>query len=241
MNMCLKKLYQIDDTEDNLNFDIEDFKDIQEILKDDDEEYSNYMLNDSSPEPIKFEVLSKKDSKYELVTRRIDSGRIRHKTIKNIDVYTSQIKNVKMAMETPSRSGVIIYTHFKGKTYFCLGVDSNFGDLTDFGGGMKKNETFINCGLRELEEESKGVFGEIKEEEIQSNMGVYSKNMMIMFIYRNVDMVKTKKDFKSNNEVSNIEWIETKDFIDIISGKGKRMYSRVRRVLQKVTDIICAL
>ena len=241
MNMCLKKLYQIDDTEDNLNFDIEDFKDIQEILKDDDEEYSNYMLNDSSPEPIKFEVLSKKDSKYELVTRRIDSGRIRHKTIKNIDVYTSQIKNVKMTMETPSRSGVIIYTHFKGKTYFCLGVDSNFGDLTDFGGGMKKNETFINCGLRELEEESKGVFGEIKEEEIQSNMGVYSKNMMIMFIYRNVDMVKTKKDFKSNNEVSNIEWIETKDFIDIISGKGKRMYSRVRRVLQKVTDIICAL
>jgi len=239
--MCLKKLYQIDDTEDNLNFDIEDFKDIQEILKDDDEEYSNYMLNDSSPEPIKFEVLSKKDSKYELVTRRIDSGRIRHKTIKNIDVYTSQIKNVKMTMETPSRSGVIIYTHFKGKTYFCLGVDSNFGDLTDFGGGMKKNETFINCGLRELEEESKGVFGEIKEEEIQSNMGVYSKNMMIMFIYRNVDMVKTKKDFKSNNEVSNIEWIETKDFIDIISGKGKRMYSRVRRVLQKVTDIICAL
>lgn len=241
MNMCLKKLYQIDDTEDNLNFDIEDFKDIQEILKDDDEEYSNYMLNDSSPEPIKFEVLSKKDSKYELVTRRIDSGRIRHKTIKNIDVYTSQIKNVKMIMETPSRSGVIIYTHFKGKTYFCLGIDSNFGDLTDFGGGMKKNETFINCGLRELEEESKGVFGEIKEEEIQSNMGVYSKNMMIMFIYRNVDMVKTKKDFKSNNEVSNIEWIETKDFIDIISGKGKRMYSRVRRVLQKVTDIICAL
>lgn len=241
MNMCLKKLYQIDDTEDNLNFDIEDFKDIQEILKDDDEEYSNYMFNDSSPEPIKFEVLSKKDSKYELVTRRIDSGRIRHKTIKNIDVYTSQIKNVKMTMETPSRSGVIIYTHFKGKTYFCLGVDSNFGDLTDFGGGMKKNETFINCGLRELEEESKGVFGEIKEEEIQSNMGVYSKNMMIMFIYRNVDMVKTKKDFKSNNEVSNIEWIETKDFIDIISGKGKRMYSRVRRVLQKVTDIICAL
>lgn len=241
MNMCLKKLYQIDDTEDNLKFDIEDFKDIQEILKDDDEEYSNYMLNDSSPEPIKFEVLSKKDSKYELVTRRIDSGRIRHKTIKNIDVYTSQIKNVKMTMETPSRSGVIIYTHFKGKTYFCLGVDNNFGDLTDFGGGMKKNETFINCGLRELEEESKGVFGEIKEEEIQSNMGVYSKNMMIMFIYRNVDMVKTKKDFKPNNEVSNIEWIETKDFIDIISGKGKRMYSRVRRVLQKVTDIICAL
>ena len=241
MNMCLKKLYQIDDTEDNLKFDIEDFKDIQEILKDDNEEYSNYMLNDSSPEPIKFEVLSKKDSKYELVTRRIDSGRIRHKTIKNIDVYTSQIKNVKMTMETPSRSGVIIYTHFKGKTYFCLGIDSNFGDLTDFGGGMKKNETFINCGLRELEEESKGVFGEIKEEEIQSNMGVYSKNMMIMFIYRNVDMVKTKKDFKPNNEVSNIEWIETKDFIDIISGKGKRMYSRVRRVLQKVTDIICAL
>ena len=58
----------------------------------------------------------------------------------------------------------IVLLHFEGKTYFCLGIDSNFGDLTDFGGGMKKNETFINCGLRELEEESKGVFGEIKED-----------------------------------------------------------------------------
>ena len=223
--MCIKS-----QDEHNLEFDISDFKDIEEILNSDDEEL----------EPIKFDVL-KKDSKYELVTRRIDSSRIRHKIVKNIDVYTSQIKNVKMEMENPVRSGVIIYTHSKGKTYFCLGVDSSFGDLTDFGGGMKKNETVVECGLRELEEESQGVFGKILETDVANNLAVYSKNMMIMFVYKNVDMQKTKTDFSGSDEVSTIEWFETKDFTDIISGKGKRMYSRVKRVLQKVTDIISAL
>ena len=150
-----------------------------------------------------------------------------------------------MNMENPVRCGVIVYTHYKGKTYFCLGVDSSFGDLTDFGGGMKKNENVIECGLRELEEESQGIFGKIEEEEVKNDLGFYCKNMMIMFIHRKVDIVKIKEDFlnkiKENEEVSNIEWIETKDFIDIISGRGKRMYSRVKRILQKVTDIISAL
>lgn len=229
MNMCLKKT----EDENDLSFDIADFKFIEELLNDDQN-----LSEESSPEIIKFD---KFNSKYDLVTRRIDSTRIRHKVIKNIDVYTSQLKNVKMNMEMPIRSGVIVYTHYRGKTYFCLGVDNNFGDLTDFGGGMKKNETVIECGLRELEKESQGLFGEINIKEVENNLGVYSKNMMIMFIHRNVDIIKTKKDFKSNKEISNIEWLETKDFIETISGKGRRMYSRVRRVLQKVTDIISAL
>ena len=221
--MCIKKIFQLDeeDEDDDLDFNISDFKDIQEILCD------------------------KKDNKYQLVTRRIDSSRIRHKIVKNIEVYTSQLKNVKMNMENPVRCGVIVYTHYKGKTYFCLGVDSSFGDLTDFGGGMKKNENAIECGLRELEEESQGIFGKIEEEDVKNDLGFYCKNMMIMFIHRKVDIVKIKEDFsnkiKENEEVSNIEWIETKDFIDIISGRGKRMYSRVKRILQKVTDIISAL
>ena len=190
-------------------------------------------------------------NKYQLVTRRIDSSRIRHKIVKNLEVHSSLLKNVKIDMENPVRSGVIVYTHYQGKTYFCLGVDSSYGDLTDFGGGMKKNENVIECGLRELEEESQGIFGKIKEEDVKDCLGFYCKNMMIMFIQKNVDIKKIKNDFKSKirnvddvngpPEVSNIEWIESKDFINIVSGKGKRIYSRVRRILQKVTDIISAL
>ena len=63
------------DDENDLNFDIQDFKDIEEILNDDDNEE---ILNDDNEDKP-----NKKESKYSLITRRIDSNRIRHKTVKN--------------------------------------------------------------------------------------------------------------------------------------------------------------
>ena len=240
--------------EDNLEFDISDFKDIEDILNsselsnsESDSEsnhsneqiYDNYEINDVV-KPVK-----KNESKYKLITRRIDSNRIRHKTAKNLEVYTSLVKNVKMESDNPIRCGVIIYTHFNNKTYFCLGVDSAFGDLTDFGGGVKQNETIIEGGLRELEEESHNVFGKIYPEEVSDCMAFYTNNMMIVFIKRNVKINETKKNFKNivtdNSEVSDIYWIEKEDFISSISGKGRRIYSRVRKILYKVSDIIAAM
>ena len=222
--------------ESDLNFEIEDFKDIEEILNDntDDE-------NEKSESP------KKSESKYSLITRRIDCNRIRHKTVKNIEVYTSLLKNVKIELENPVRCGAIIYTQYKGKTYFWLGVDSSYGDLTDFSGGIKKDETPIQGGLRELKEESQNVFGDIDEKDIQDCTTFYTKNMMIIFIERNVDMEKVKFKFqekifgKTNVEVSNICWVEKEDFLNSINGKGKRIYSRVRKILSKVTDIISAM
>ena len=227
------------DDENDLNFDIQDFKDIEEILNDDDNEE---ILNDDNEDKP-----NKKESKYSLITRRIDSNRIRHKTVKNIEVYTSLLKNVKIELENPVRCGAIIYTHNKGKTYFCLGVDSSYGDLTDFSGGIKKEESLVEGGLRELEEESQNVFGDIKKEDIQDCMAFYTKNMMIIFIHRNVDMEEIKRNFqnrisgKTQLEVSNICWLEKEDFLNSVNGKGKRIYSRVRKILSKVPDIISAM
>jgi hypothetical protein len=68
--------------------------------------------------------------------------------------------------------------------------------------------------------------------------------MMIIFIEKQVDMEETKRNFnekiigKTDLEVSNIYWLEKEDFINSINGKGKRMYSRVRKILSKVTNII---
>src|SRR5436853_555485 len=84
-----------------------------------------------------------KENKFKQVTRRIDNGRIRHKSLKNVEVFTSALKNVKMVSDGPIRSGAIIYTHFQGKTYFALGQDSVYSDLTDFSGGKKQGESII--------------------------------------------------------------------------------------------------
>jgi len=197
-------------------------------------------------------------NKYRLITRRIDSNKIHHKSRKELEVFTSIVKNVKMEHESNIiRSGAIIYTHYKGKTYFCLGVDSEYGDLTDFAGGVKKEEAVIVGGLRELYEESQGVFGKLTYEDIKNCLAFYTNNMIIMFIRLDIDMNQTKQDFvrsvrtKMRNynttenieqiEVSNIMWLDIHEFLNCISGRGHTLYSRVRRILSKVTEIIQAL
>ncbi len=241
--------------EENIDIDISQFKDIEAILnstsedEDDEQEHiEKETLDESSEEELK--KLSprlnkkRKENKYKLVTRRIDNNKIRHKSVRNIEVFTSAVKNVKMDSDGPIRSGAIIYTHFQGKTYFALGQDSIYGDLTDFSGGKKQNETIIEGGLRELEEESLGVFGKLGVSDVKESTGFYCNNMLIMFIHLNVDMTAIVKEFnlrlcsKGNVEVNGIIWLEKKDFIDTVNGKGKRLYSRVRRILSKVTEII---
>lgn len=195
----------------------------------------------------------KKNSKYKLINRRIDFNRIRHKKLNNLEVHTSVCKNIRIDFEGPIRSGAIIYTHHLGKTYFCMGIDSCYGDLTDFAGGVKKGESILTGGLRELHEESLGIFGELGEMDIAENLSFYSNNMVIMFIRLDVDIEKTKNDFwyrvkekedaqfASKLEVSDICWLDKKDFLDSISCKGRKMYNRVQKILSKVTEIISAL
>ena len=184
---------------------------------------------------------------YRLINRRIDYSKIRHKNAKSLEVHTSICKNVKLWGDHPLRSGAIIYTHHEGKTYFCMGEDASYGDLTDFAGGVKKGESILEGGLRELEEESQGVFGKLEVKDIENSLAFYSSNMLIMFIRLDVDMKKIKKKFQSkyryteDDEVSNIVWLEKEEFLEAILGKGRRVYSRVKKILSNVTNIIQAL
>ena len=249
--------FQSSDEDSNIEIDIAEFRDIQSMLdstesSSDEEEIEREQQKEKEVqnEIPKFPRCLKRANRYKLVTRRIDNGRIRHKSVKNMEVFTSALKNVKMVSEGPIRSGAIIYTHFQGKTYFALGQDSVYGDLTDFSGGKKQGESIIEGGLRELEEESLGVFNKICVSDVKDCMGFYTNNMLIMFIHLDVNMQRVVQEFdkrlgeKSENEnleVNQIVWVEKSDFLNIIDGKGRRLYSRVRRLLSKVTDIIAEI
>ena len=259
--------FQSSEEDSNIEIDISEFRDIQSMLdstesssdeeeiereeeqkeREEQEKQKEIQQNVELP---KFPRVLKRANRYKLVTRRIDNGRIRHKSVKNMEVFTSALKNVKMVSEGPIRSGAIIYTHFQGKTYFALGQDSVYGDLTDFSGGKKQGESIIEGGLRELEEESLGVFGKIGVSDVKECMGFHTNNMLIMFIHLDVNMQRVVQEFdkrlgeKSENEnleVNQIVWVEKSDFLNIIEGKGRRLYSRVRRLLSKVTDIIAEI
>lgn len=184
---------------------------------------------------------------YRLITKRIDSTKIRHHHKRDIDVTVSLTDDMNVNKETPVRAGGIIYTHFEGKTYFCLGVDTQSGNLTDFGGGVKKEETIVEGGLRELEEESQGVFGSLTPEDVKNTTTFHSYNMAIMFIPMEVNPYEIEKEFdnrilgKIDPEVCGIVWLDTQAMLESIHGRGKKLYVRVRRLLNKVTSAITDL
>jgi len=83
------------------------------------------------------------------------------------------------------RAGAVPYTVVEGgDIMFCMGVDNLSGDYTDFGGGfsLKKDMFVQKCVVRELEEESLGVF-KFPVSHILNNLCVYNDGVLITFIY----------------------------------------------------------
>lgn len=184
---------------------------------------------------------------YKRITRRIDSVKIRNSQKKDIVVDVIKTSGLSMSRENPIRAGAIIYTKKNGTTYFCLGVDTESGNLTDFGGGVKKDESVIDGSLRELAEESLDVFGVILAETLEKSVSFYSYNMAIVFIPLNIDIETVNKDFtrklenKEKPEVCDIVWLSTEEFLESIHGRGMKLYIRVRKLLSKVTANIAEL
>ncbi len=84
--------------------------------------------------------------------------------------------------KTQTRCGIIPYTFINGKMYFCLGIDKNTSDFTDFGGRKKHGESSIKCAIREFHEESRNIFGKVDEKSITRFRCVYNKDNLIVFV-----------------------------------------------------------
>jgi len=151
------------------------------------------------------------------------------------------IKNLDFNSFHPKRAGAIIYTLYKNKIQFVLGKDTDSGDATDFAGGIAiKTENGLAGGLRELTEESLGIFGKITAEEIKNCIAVYDADNLIMFIPIHIDITKKYQEFAyrvkllKDPEVSDLYIINKRQFISLIKGgsiNGTVMYDRVRKLL----------
>lgn len=150
------------------------------------------------------------------------------------------------------RAGVIPYTIIDGKKYFCLGVDFTHGTLTDFGGGIKKYETFARAAARELCEESLGIFRFSPTKIYNSSYCIHDNSMIIIFLRLSVENLnESVKDFQkrfskvTRSENSGIMWIQEEIFYNLIkTGKSLRdgdyiypaIYKPVTELLQSVYD-----
>ena len=160
------------------------------------------------------------------------------------------------------RSGVIPYTYIQEEDekvkYFCMAVDSKYGNLTDFGGGVKKYETFTGAASRELEEESLGVFQISPSCIYNCSTAVYDSNSIIMFL--NIDLGSS--DFKVldlsinqyhdnldktiESETKGMFWIREDKFYELVkSGRSVKfdgfyypsIYRIVSDLLRSVSNI----
>lgn len=65
------------------------------------------------------------------------------------------------------RAGIIPFTRLHGEIYYFLTIDANFQELTDPGGHVKERESFLQAAVRELDEETLGIFNFCSERQIE--------------------------------------------------------------------------
>jgi hypothetical protein len=170
--------------------------------------------------------------------------------------YRSKIEKIPNKFKF-LRSGVIPYTFIDGVKHFCMGIDFTYGTLTDFGGGVKKNENFLLAALRELYEESLGIFDFLYKQDLdkisKNSIAVYDEKMCIFFIDVKVKSIdSTVKEFDNRvhkvtkSENSGICWIPENIFFNIIkTGKNFKengfcyppVYKIVSDLLRSISNI----
>lgn len=188
-----------------------------------------------------------KTNYYHYNDNNIDDGMMINFPYYNIRyTYTSPASEIPLSRNF-KRAGVIPYTIIDDVKYFCLGVDSRYGTLTDFGGQAKKYETFTKTASRELLEESLGIFNLSSSGLYKYSKAVYNKDMIILFIRLNLESFdKYKKEFSQRfkkslvSENSDIMLIDEITFCNIIkTGKCFKTNNMVYPSLYKpVLDLL---
>lgn len=136
------------------------------------------------------------------------------------------------------RSGVIPYTIINNTLYFLFAIDSKYNELTDFGGGVKKNETIITGGLRELQEESCGIFSKINLNDVHDCVTILNTKMAVIFIpisplwYGKVEKVFLSK-VTPLTENKNVIWIDLDKLQTFYIAKQHKPELRMWKKVQK--------
>lgn len=165
-------------------------------------------------------------------------------------VIRSSVDHLLNMSILPQRGGVIPYTINNNQIYFCFGIDTKSGQLTDFGGGIaySKDNNAVSGALREFREETLCSFGDTTLNDIHYCPVIYDRFNLVIFLYCIVDhkdiinkfddkvLSFSSKTSKKQPEISNIVWCSTDEYKTIIDKKGV-MYDRLRRFLRRAGNI----
>lgn len=157
-------------------------------------------------------------------------------------------KNYKGTWIERRRAGIIPFTkNDKGRIVFGLGLDSRTHELTDFGGSLHHGEKTVEGALRELEEESLGLFSNLKVEDIMDCVVIYNHRNFIIFLHFDSDesLSRISQLFLERHEVQeydpeicSIVWMDWKNLVKIIMRNERPtfMFERVRKFLLEAIE-----
>jgi len=146
----------------------------------------------------------------------------------------------------PARAGVIPFTVYNHRLHFLLGIDRLSRDLTDFGGGVKSNETMVDAAYREFFEESCMVFKDVVAKEDLTDAPVVTnrlRNVAIFFLridskWLNIADIEFRNKqqelsgIKKHNELIGVKWVEQDNFKQIVfNRKSQCLWKRIQNIL----------
>ena len=119
-----------------------------------------------------------------------------------------------------------------GEILFLFGIDAPTGEITDFGGGVQKDEDFYTTSIRELNEETRGIFTEYINLNLQKFKrtavfieNAYQKTAFLRFDQkwkRKASVSFKKAPVTDIDEVSNIIWVPEKNLSLLLTGSFEK-------------------
>ena len=111
------------------------------------------------------------------------------------------------------RAGIIPYTWCNGKLLFLFGVDSGTMEFTDFGGGVKMNESWEQGAIREYKEELGSHIPSLTTD-VDLEKATYISNNKMRIYFLPVNSIFYKNFIsggggKANREILEVNWIES--------------------------------
>lgn len=149
------------------------------------------------------------------------------------------VEELRSKVQKIERAGIIPYLKTRKGLLFWFGVDPS-GDLTDFGGRSKRSDRdFLNTAIREFQEESLGVFGEINIKELTKSLCVYDGKMVIIFYRLNQQPCFLHSQFdnlvqkEEKVEVENLFCVDQEKMVNLVTKNQirKRLYERIKTSL----------
>lgn len=156
----------------------------------------------------------------------------------------SRRNQIDMKSMCQRRAGVIPYIKQLGETILCMGIDTIYNQISDFGGGKEKNDRNIeSAAIRECYEESLGIFN-FRPKYLRESIYVYDDDTLIILVEMKLKCspelfrLSTIENFKSKHmstafsEMKELIWIPLKEIYEYIG--SDKIYKRTSKLLRDI-------